>query len=303
MFTALRRDTFRSAWTALAISGTLLAALAGCMEVTTPAPVTDETAADVQRPALDPTKLLVWGTVTGDGKAEGGVLVSSGGTAATSAGTGFYRIYLPAGPRALEFKKDGFTPVSKAVNGNAGSDVKLNVALASTSGGGGGGGGDQGGGPVGPTFTVRPGQRVERVVSSPGKLSFTMTNVPTVSEDLVAHFAWGYEVGKGWTGGKGGGGAEFGLRTYKLKCYNLGGVYSGSEPRYTYPFARNKSVDVWIEWTESKITTSVGGMVVSVNGRFPKQWVVGLGWPPAIRPGIDGAVFSNIKWPAGSTPR
>lgn len=152
----------------------------------------------------------------------------------------------------------------------------------------------------GETLTVASGVRLERQVSGPGRLEFDMTNMHDGNTEAKRHIAWGYEPGQNFNGGRTGNGAEFGLRSYKMKVFGVGGDFI-SEPRYTIKWDRAKIYHVVIEWDAGTVSADIDGTAVSVGGSFPSSWIIGIGWPPAVRPGIDGLKISNIQWPEGST--
>jgi len=152
----------------------------------------------------------------------------------------------------------------------------------------------------GETLTVTSGVRLERRVSGPGRLEFDMTNMYDGNTAMKRHFAWGYEPGQSFNGGRTGNGAEWGLRSYKIKVFGSGAKFI-SEPRYNIKWDRSKTYHVVIEWDAGAVSADIDGTRVGVGGTFPSDWIVGIGWPPAVRPGIDGLKISNIKWPKGST--
>lgn len=152
----------------------------------------------------------------------------------------------------------------------------------------------------GETLTVTSGVRLERRVSGPGRLEFDMTNMHDGNTAAKRHLAWGYEPGQNFNGGRTGNGAEFGLRSYKMKVFGAGGHFI-SEPRYNIKWDRAKTYHVVIEWDAGRVSANIDGTIVGVGGSFPGDWIIGIGWPPAVRPGIDGLIISNIRWPSGST--
>jgi hypothetical protein len=215
-----------------------------------------------------------------------GVTVSAtGAISVTTDANGRYVIYIPGGSVEVSWNKTGYKPLTHSVTGAVNKVQKLDLTMEPKTGGG------------TPGFTVAPGKLIEKRVSSPGRLEFDITGVPPVDAAAEkAHIAWGYEVGKSWTGGSGSGGAEFGLRLYKSKCYSLRAKFAG-EQRYNFPWTKDKKVHVIIEWTRSMVRTNVGGSITEIAGSYPAEWTVGIGWPPSSRPGVQGAVYTNVKWP------
>lgn len=237
------------------------------------------------------------GTISSDGNGLEGVLVSSGTASDVSDSNGGYQIGLPSGTHSVLFEKDGYEDHTLSVSLGTQSTTTVDVAMTAGNGGGtGGGDGD------GDSFTVTPGARIEYLVPGSGTLEFDISGMDHPSSDDKQHIAWGYEPGHEFTGGVGGsGGAEWGLRTYKIKVYEVGGNYV-SEPRYNIDFEGSKTYHVTIEWSGSSVSADIDGSRVEVGGTYPSEWIVGIGWPPEVRDGVEGATYSNIKWPDGSTP-
>ncbi len=236
------------------------------------------------------------GTITSDGKGLEGVEVSSGNSSDLSDADGSYSISLESGTHSVVFEKDGYEDHTLSVSMGTQSTTTVDIEMTVGDGGSGGGGGD------GETFTVTPGARIEYLVPGSGTLEFDITGMDHPNSEDKQHIAWGYEPGHEFTGGVGGsGGAEWGLRTYKIKVYEAGGDYV-SEPRYNIDFEGSKTYHVVIEWSQSLVSADIDGTRVEVEGSYPNEWIVGIGWPPEVREGIDGATYSNIKWPDGSTP-
>jgi hypothetical protein len=266
----------------------LLGSLASCGEVTTT--------------PLDPERQnVVYGVITSKDVPLQGVRVAGGAEPVTSDAAGGYRTDVRSGDVTLVFSKAGYSDVSMPVTAaGSRSEIKLDVTMAAgtTSGGTGGG--------TGAGFTVTPGayQRVQ--VTGPGRISFTVVGIDMDLDKDAWPIVYFYDS-KGYTGGKGGSGGFNGeLRTYKLKFYDASGVIAsesyyiepkGNTPQWNPAVARTVS----LEWGADFVMSTVDGIPFRKPGSVPPTFTVGIGYPPAVRPGWDGAVYTNIVWPAGSS--
>ena len=143
-------------------------------------------------------------------------------------------------------------------------------------------------------------------VTGPGKISFTVVGINMDLDKDSQPIIFFYDS-KGYTGGKGGSGGFNGdLRNYKLKFYDASGVIA-SESYYVQPKGNtppwNPSVarTVSLEWGSDFVMSTVDGIPFRKSSSVPGTFVVGIGYPPSIRSGWDGAKYTNIVWPAGST--
>lgn len=236
------------------------------------------------------------------------VLVSGGTETVTSDPVGNYRIILPTEDTTVTFTKDGYDKVSKVVSAGTKSVIKADITMTkqSESGGGGGGGVGGGGGGGGESFTVSPGSYQRVQVSAPGKISFTVVGINMDLDKDAWPIVYFYDS-KGYTGGKGGSGGFNGeLRSYKLKFYDANGVIAsesyyvepkGNTPRWNATSART----VTLEWGSGFLESTVDGIPFRKTASVAGTFTLGIGYPPTIRPGWDGAVYTNIVWPAGAT--
>ena len=259
----------------------ILGSFASCGEITTT--------------PTDPDKQnVMFGVITSKSLPLEGVQVSGGIKTVTSDPAGSYRTYLHTGDSTIVFSKAGFSPVSKPVSAGTKSEIKADIAM--TPGGGGGGGGG---------YTVTPGSYQRVKVTGPGKISFTVVGINMDLDKDAWPIVYFYDS-KGYTGGKGGSGGFNGdLRSYKLKYYDASGVIAsesyyvepkGPTPRWSSTMVRT----VTLEWGSGFVTSTVDGIPFRKPGSVSNTFILGIGYPPAVRPGWDGAVYTNIVWPAGS---
>jgi hypothetical protein len=165
---------------------------------------------------------------------------------------------------------------------------------------------------VTPSFTVSSsGAHLSRSVTGPGSISFNVKGISASDANgLDNHnIAFGYDS-KGYYGGSAnsdgssGNGFEFELRNQKLKCFGTDGVLMGSEgKRYGVPWNPSLTYSVKIEWTATNVILTVNGAVVENKpGKVANAFTLGIGYPPKVREGFAGAVYTDIHWPTGSTP-
>ncbi len=156
------------------------------------------------------------------------------------------------------------------------------------------------------SFTVTPGAYQAAEVTGPGKISFTVVGINMALDQDAWPIIFFYDS-NGYTGGKGGSGGFNGdLRNFKLKFYDSKGVIAsesyyvepkGNTPRWDPAIARNVS----LEWGPDFVMSTIDGIPFRKAGSVSGTFIVGIGYPPAIRAGWDKAVYTNIVWPAGST--
>lgn len=252
-----------------------------------------------------PIPRVMYGVVTSENQPLKGVTVSGGTTTVSSDTAGNYETVVPSGDCTIVFTKQGYADVSKSVAANAKSTIKADIAMTASStptptpapiSGGGGG----------TSFTVTPGSYQRVQVTGPGKFSFTVVGINMDLDKDAWPIIFFYD-GNGYTGGKGGSGGFNGdLRNYKLKFYDANGVIAsesyyvqpkGNTPRWSSTVARN----VTLEWGSGFVESTVDGIPFRKNAAVSGTFTLGIGFPPSIRSGWDGAVYSNIVWPAGST--
>lgn len=280
-----RESCLRFAASAVALA--IVVSLASCGEITTT--------------SLDPDRQnVVYGVVTSKGAPLQGVQVSGGAETVTSDAAGNYRTDVRSGDVTLVFRKTGYSDVSMPVTAaGSGSEIKLDVAMTTGTGSV----------PVvgtGPGFTVTPGAYQRVRVRGPGRISFTVVGINMDLDKDAWPIVYFYDD-KGYTGGKGGSGGFNGeLRTYKLKFYDASGVIA-SESYYVEPKGNTPRWDpavaraVTLEWGADFVQSTVDGIPFRKGGSVAPTFTIGIGYPPAVRPGWDGAVYTNIVWPAGST--
>lgn len=152
------------------------------------------------------------------------------------------------------------------------------------------------------TFTVSPGDYLRRNTSGDGKMSFTVTGIDMDLDRDSQPIAYFYDS-KGYGGGRSTGGFQGELRNYKLKYYGSHGQIE-SEDYHGQRFRSTETYNIVLEWktgTEGYVRSSVNGVPFERPGAVSSSFTVGVGYPPAVRPGWDGAVYTNIVWPKGST--
>ncbi len=275
-------------FTASAVALLILGSLLSCGKITT-------TPSDPAR------QNAMFGVITGKSLPLQGVVVSGGADIVTSDPVGFYRTYLPTGDSTIVFTKEGYGTVRKAVSLGTREEIKADIAMTTQSDPG----TIPGPTPGGETFTVSPRDYRAVQVSGPGRLSFTVVGINMDLDKDAWPIIFFYDS-KGYTGGKGGSGGFNGdLRNYKLKFYDANGVIAsesyyvqpkGNTPRWEPTVARTVS----LEWGSDFVTSTIDGIPFRKPGSVAGSFIVGIGYPPSIRNGWDGAVYTNIVWPAGS---
>lgn len=159
-----------------------------------------------------------------------------------------------------------------------------------------------GSGTGGGSFTVTPGSYERRNTSGDGKISFSVTGIDMDLDRDSQPIVCFYDS-KGYGGGRSTGGFQGELRNYKLKYYGTHGQIE-SESYHGYRFKSDQTYTVVLEWktgSDGYVRSTVNGAVFEKPGAVASSFTVGIGYPPAVRPGWDGAVYTNIVWPKGST--
>jgi len=274
----------------LAVAAVTLGFFASCGEITT-TPNTSETipgSADVD------SQNVMYGVVTSKSLPLQDVQVSGGAATVATDSAGNYRTYLRAGDSTIVFSKAGYGDVKRTVTAATKTEIKADIAMTANSGGG------------GDSFTVTPGSYQRVKVTGPGKISFTVVGIDMDLDKDAWPIVYFYDS-KGYTGGRGGSGGFNGeLRSYKLKYYDASGKIAsesyyvqpnGNTPRWSSRVART----VTLEWGSGFVMSTVDGIPFRKPGSVPSTFTLGIGYPPAVRPGWDGAVYTNIVWPAGAT--
>jgi hypothetical protein len=160
-------------------------------------------------------------------------------------------------------------------------------------------GDDRGGG--GSSFTVTPGSYIRRSTSGDGKISLTLTGVDMDLDRDSQPLIYFYDA-KGYGGGRTTGGFQGDLRNFKLKYYGTHGEIE-SESYHGSRFRSTESYNIVLEWktgNDGYVRSTINGSVFEKPGAVGESFTVGIGYPPAVRPGWDGAVYTNIVWPKGS---
>lgn len=155
--------------------------------------------------------------------------------------------------------------------------------------------------PSSDTFTVEPYEYIRYSTSGDGKMSFTVTGIDMdkeIDNQPIVHFF----DSLGYGGGRATGGFQGDLRNYKLKYYGSHGILE-SEDYHGFVFKSDQSYDIVLEWKtgiEGYVQATVNGAVCNKPGAVAENFTVGIGWPPAVRNGWAGAVYTDIVWPKGS---
>lgn len=152
------------------------------------------------------------------------------------------------------------------------------------------------------SFTVTPGEYLRRSTSGDGKMSYSVTGIDMDLDRDSQPISYFYDS-KGYGGGRSTGGFQGELRNYKLKYYGSHGEIE-SESYHGYRFRSDVVYNVVVEWktgNDGYVRSTVDGKVFEKPGAVADSFTVGVGYPPAVRPGWDGAVYTNIVWPKGSS--
>ncbi len=150
------------------------------------------------------------------------------------------------------------------------------------------------------SFKVTPGDYMGRKVSGDGKISLTITGVDMDDQRDSQPLIYFYD-GKGYGGGRTTGGFQGDLRNYKLKYYGSHGEIE-SESYHGTKFRSTETYNVVLEWktgNDGFMRSTINGSVFEKPGAVADSFTVGIGYPPSVRPGWDGAVYTNIVWPKG----
>lgn len=152
------------------------------------------------------------------------------------------------------------------------------------------------------SFTLQGTSYIRRQVTEPGQISFTIKGIDDGEPDNRA-IVYFYDE-QGYTGGVGGYGFEGELRNMKMKWYDIHGD-NISENYHGVDFNEDQSYDIVLEWGTDFIKCSIDGNVINhTYGTTASTFTLGIGYPPAglrDRGGFDGATYTNVIWPAGST--
>ena len=151
------------------------------------------------------------------------------------------------------------------------------------------------------TFTVTPGAKIERSVSGSGKISFTVKGIDMDLDKDKQPIVFFYDS-KGYGSGRATGGFNGEVRNYKLKYYGTNGK-NASETRHGTQFKSDQSYDVVLEWQTGGagyMKVTINGLALQKPGGVAENFTLGIGYSPTV-PGWDGAVYTKIVRPSGST--
>jgi len=150
------------------------------------------------------------------------------------------------------------------------------------------------------TYTVVPGQRVERSLAVPCALEFNITNKMPTDAAVEEHLAWAVTEGMDWQGGNPAAGTyTAAYRDYKLKVYSAAGYAGEQRIDVAWDPVQVYTVRAEIRSDRAVYIVSKAGVVIdetTVNATAPPRVTMGYGWPPSVRNGASGAILSNIKW-------
>jgi hypothetical protein len=152
------------------------------------------------------------------------------------------------------------------------------------------------------TFTVTPGGYERRQVTGDGSISFSVKGIDMDLDRDKQPIVYFYDS-KGYGHGRTTGGFQGELRNYKLKYYHQNGKIA-SETYHGYRFSSSQTYTVVLEWktgANGYVRSTVDGKVFEKSGQVADTFTLGIGYPPPGTPGWDGAVYTNIVWPKGST--
>ena len=97
------------------------------------------------------------------------------------------------------------------------------------------------------------------------------------------------------------GGFQGELRNYKLKYYGSNGKIA-SESYHGVKFSSSQTYNVVLEWKTGGggyVQSTVDGRPFMKVGSVSETFTLGIGNAPTV-PGFQGAVYTNIVWPAGA---
>jgi hypothetical protein len=150
------------------------------------------------------------------------------------------------------------------------------------------------------TYTVVPGQRVERSLAVPCALEFNVTNKMPTDAAVEEHLSWAVTEGMDWQGGNPAAGTyTAAYRDYKLKVYSAAGFAGEQRIDVAWDPAQVYTVRAEIRSDRAVYAVKKGGVVIAettVSAAAPLRVTMGYGWPPSVRNGASGAILSNIKW-------
>lgn len=150
------------------------------------------------------------------------------------------------------------------------------------------------------SYTVVPGQRVERSLNVPCALEFDITNKVPTDAAVEEHLVWAVTEGMDWQGGNPALGTyTAAYRDYKLKVYSAAGFAGEQRIDVAWDPAQVYNVRAEIRSDRALYIVKKDGVVIdetSVSAPAPPTVTLGYGWPPSVRNGASGAILSNINW-------
>jgi hypothetical protein len=156
-----------------------------------------------------------------------------------------------------------------------------------------------------PTYTVVPGDRVERSLNVPCALEFDITNKVPTDAAVEEHLAWAVTEGGDWQGGNPGPGTyTAAYRDYKLKVYSEAGYAGEQRIGVAWDPAQVYTVRAEINPDNAVYIVRQGTAIIaeeSVSAIAPPRVTMGYGWPPSVRSGATGAILSQIRWEESTT--
>jgi hypothetical protein len=163
-------------------------------------------------------------------------------------------------------------------------------------------GGSTSGGDVLASFTVAPGLNTNYQVNSlPATLTFNVVGIENEPDNQPIAF---FYDAKAYTGGQTDGrGFNGEMRSQKLKVYAANGPLMGNESKkYGVNWKGSSTYKVKLEFTAGYVRLFVNDVQVEQkDGLVSSVFTLGIGWPPKIRSGFAGAVYTDVHWPIGST--
>jgi len=179
--------------------------------------------------------------------------------------------------------------------------VGLGLAGLAAAAGCGGGGGSSSPEAI-DSLTVTPGASLARTVSGSGSMSFTVQGIDMDLDRATQPIVYFYDA-KGYNGRGATGGFQGDLCNYRLRFYGSDGRLASSAD-HKARFRSDFSHDVVLEWqvgSDGYVRTTIDGSVLQRSGAVPSSFTIGVGYPPGAARGWDGATYTDISWPEGST--
>jgi hypothetical protein len=132
-------------------------------------------------------------------------------------------------------------------------------------------------------------------------MTFNVTGIDMGLEEDNQPIVYFYDE-TGYGGGRTTGGFQGDLRNYKLKYYDDNGDIA-SESYHGSRFSSDQTYSITLEWqtgANGYVKSIINGSEFSKPGSVDEHFTIGIGWPPAVRNGWAGAVYTEIVWPEGA---